>query len=73
MRCAICSSLQIAGSSYCPHCKVMSDRIDYLLEHCPDRLFPYIEAIYLITKAKLEINDERVKNREGCRSSEVSK
>jgi hypothetical protein len=51
----------------------MSERIDYLLDNCPDRLFPYIEAIYLITKAKLEVNDERVKNRECQGTSKVSK
>jgi hypothetical protein len=73
MRCIICNNQQVANSSYCPHCKSMSERIDYLLDNCPDRLFPYIEAIYLITKAKLEVNDERVKNRECQGTSKVSK
>jgi hypothetical protein len=73
MRCIICNSLQVAGSSYCPHCKAMSDRVDYLLENCPDRLFNYIEAIYLLTQAKLELNSERIKNRECQGTSKVSK
>jgi hypothetical protein len=73
MSCLICNNLQIQGSSYCPQCKVMSDRIDYLLDNYPDQLLNYIEAIYLLTKAKQEINAERTENSKCCGTTKVPK
>jgi len=73
MRCIICNNQQVANSSFCPQCKAMSDRVDYLLENCPDRLFNYIEAISLLTQARQELNAERSKDSKRCGTAKVSK